>query len=1213
MKNWFGFKFRLVLGFVAILVSGLTIANGLGLYPKDSKRYSEDCAQYAKSTAIAGSIMLSDGDSRDLKAFIRQCDEEIKRNSDEYAKGEAKREYTTFVRSLGVRNKSGRLLASTAKHEGLWCSDEVSDTHRMEVTLVEGRRLWGKAEFVFVPLKKEYPVRGYNVPFFSKLSPFYQMATFLLLFGAVAKALYLYMLFRNRKSTPQESRVRKALGSLAEGLLVLDTAGRIKVANSVFCEKVGAVSEKLNNTRPEKEFDWRDAAGEKLTEYPWKKASAEGIEVRDTMMSLYAGVDEEGHVVSQFYKVNCSPVEAETSDGHGVIVCFEDVTELHASKKAAESANQAKSDFLANMSHEIRTPMNAILGFTDWLQRGLAENRDQELEYLSTIHSSGTHLLELINDVLDLSKIEAGKMEIVHEEYSPFQVVQDVERVLRVRADGKGIELKSYFMGTFPSEITTDYVRLRQVLTNLIGNAIKFTEKGEVSVFAQMVKELDQENVMRDKLRIEIRDTGIGMTKEQTEKIFMPFIQADSGINRQFGGTGLGLSISKRIVDSLGGEIQVSSEKGRGSSFVFEILVGDVEGKRRIDFGQYKALSGGSRTAMPREFKLPTGRILVVDDGKPNRQLIRLILTKAGCIVDEAENGQIAVEKALSNDYAVVLMDIQMPVLDGYGATTKLRESGYEKPIIALTANAMREEQEKCAEVGFSAFLPKPVDIEQLVEMLAEWMPNDSDVELVDVAEALKPTTVASLPEPKGDTESTLTDESSVTAIEDVEPESAQATETEESQEVDVTVERPEKSENEKTFEKQLLKSLEKIAIAESVSDWRSIAGASAELSGVAKTTNRMDVVGSLRSLIELCTRDEHDDGLIRNSIANFLTIVGPSLSDDLFASPEKEAANEAATARSAMSDFASEKATTHEMNDAIDVASVGGAIVKTSEMRSEHVETLQELMEREEKSDPPTIQPQFVEVTEKPAAEVVTTDKPATTELPKTTEQLAVSDGKVLSRIEFMARLQQGLIDFQNAWDKDNNFEAIAVAQTLKTECEDAGKQRIADALDLMICSAVDTHPKAHNEAVKVFLDSCKEEFDGPIEVESLRKRSKIRTKLTYLTQVSDATEPVVSSFPADDELFREIMVDFVPQLEAKLKQMDVAQEKRDQAELAALAHWLKGAGGTCGFGQFTQPSADLETAAKSNDFATSEQVLDRLWFLGSQIVIEAGTSAVT
>ena len=180
------------------------------------------------------------------------------------------------------------------------------------------------------------------------------------------------------------------------------------------------------------------------------------------------------------FQVNCSPVLAESSSGNGVLVCFEDVTELQRSKKAAESANQAKSDFLANMSHEIRTPMNAILGFTDWLQRGLADDRDQELEYLSTIHSSGTHLLELINDVLDLSKIEAGKMEMVLEDFSPFRIVQDVERVLQVRAESKGIELQSFFKGSLPEMVKTDYVRLRQVLTNLVGNAIKFTEQGGV-------------------------------------------------------------------------------------------------------------------------------------------------------------------------------------------------------------------------------------------------------------------------------------------------------------------------------------------------------------------------------------------------------------------------------------------------------------------------------------------------------------------------------------------------------------------------------------------------------------------------------------------------------------------------------------------------------------------------------------------------------------
>ena len=323
----------------------LTLANMLQLYPSLAEKYHEDCAQYAKSTAIAGSIMLSDGDNRDLKAFVRQCDQEIERNRED-----AEAEYQTFIQSLGVRNSSGRLLASTSKHEGLWNSDNVAASNKLEVPLFEGRRKWGEVEFVFVPLKSEYPILGYNVPLLSKITPFFQLAFFLLLFGGVASALFLYLLFRSPKNSPSQSRVRQALSSLAEGLLVLDTSGRIKIASSVFCEKVGVANESLTNRRPENEFEWRDSNGVVIKECPWKKAAKEGVEVRDTMMSLITGVDDEGVPTTVDFKVNCSPVIAETSEGNGVLICFEDVTELQASKKAAESANEAKSDFLANMS-----------------------------------------------------------------------------------------------------------------------------------------------------------------------------------------------------------------------------------------------------------------------------------------------------------------------------------------------------------------------------------------------------------------------------------------------------------------------------------------------------------------------------------------------------------------------------------------------------------------------------------------------------------------------------------------------------------------------------------------------------------------------------------------------------------------------------------------------------------------------------------------------
>ncbi|NQV22907.1 MAG: response regulator, partial [Rhodopirellula sp.] len=366
--------------------------------------------------------------------------------------------------------------------------------------------------------------------------------------------------------------------------------------------------------------------------------------------------------------------------------------------------------------HEIRTPMNAILGFTEVLRRGMYDDPTQQAEYLETIHSSGQHLLRLINDILDLSKVEAGRLEVERLPCCPHQLLLEVITVLKVKADEKQLRLECQTPGGLPEVIETDPGRVRQILTNVIGNALKFTDSGSVSVVAKMLWDT------KTRLQIDVIDTGVGMSDEAMLKIFDPFSQADNSITRRFGGTGLGLTISKSFADSLGGDLTVASVAGEGSTFTIVIDAGQIDHETRVlDISEFAAeVKQVSATTRGKRYRFDGSRILLVDDGDSNRQLIQLLLQRNGLLVETAVNGQIAVDKATTSDYDVILMDMQMPVMDGYTATRKLREYGLDIPIVALTANAMRGDEEKCRDAGCTGFLTKPVDLDGLLNYLAE-------------------------------------------------------------------------------------------------------------------------------------------------------------------------------------------------------------------------------------------------------------------------------------------------------------------------------------------------------------------------------------------------------------------------------------------------------------------------------------------------------------
>ena len=404
----------------------------------------------------------------------------------------------------------------------------------------------------------------------------------------------------------------------------------------------------------------------------------------------------------------------------------------------AQMANAAKSEFLANMSHEIRTPMTAILGYADLIAESLhccaecpahatCDIRSENQANLATIRRNGEHLLGLINDILDLSKIEARKIAAELSLCSPRQILAEVASLVSVRAASKGLQFDVECLGPIPESIRTDPLRLRQILVNLVGNAVKFTDTGGVRLLARLTEE-DEPH-----LQFDVIDTGIGLEPDQVARIFQPFGQADGSTTRKYGGTGLGLVISKKLAQLLGGDVVLmDSRPGLGTRFRATVATGPLDGIRMVEGDLERVLTtlppGTTQTESP---PTPTAqplrgiRVLLAEDGPDNQRLISVVLQKAGAEVAVAENGKLAMDMALSADvaarpYDVILMDMQMPVLDGYEATRSLRRRGYEGVIIALTAHAMTGDREKCVDAGCDAYASKPIDRHKLVALIAE-------------------------------------------------------------------------------------------------------------------------------------------------------------------------------------------------------------------------------------------------------------------------------------------------------------------------------------------------------------------------------------------------------------------------------------------------------------------------------------------------------------
>jgi PAS domain S-box-containing protein len=496
--------------------------------------------------------------------------------------------------------------------------------------------------------------------------------------------------------------------------------GTLEYYNQLWCVYTGMNLEESMGIGWQKAFHPADL---KLLLRKWMKSiqNAESFEI-ECRIRRYDGV----------YRWHWIQAVAEKSANAHIIAWLGTCTDIQDRKNAekklieaqrsAEAASKAKTQFLANMSHEIRTPLSSIMGFTElMLDPNLSET--EKRENLLVVQRNSQQLLKIIDEILDISKVEAGHLEIERVETDMIDLLANVQSLLRVTAEGKGIALDFKIADKIPDRVWTDSTRLRQILVNVIGNAIKFTNKGVVQVRASYGMTAGGSS----QLRLQVQDTGIGLDPDMAQKLFTPFLQADSSTTRVYGGTGLGLALSRQLARAMGGEVWLeSTELGKGSSFMIEVNAEPTDDADWVKADEVFPPSANLAVVVPNPQKeLEGAKILLVEDAEDNQVLISHFLSRAGAEIDMANNGLEGVEMALKNDYAAVLMDIQMPYLDGYQATTKLRQAGYKRPIIALTAHALREEREKAIRTGCNGHLTKPVDRGELIESLKKFVHDE--------------------------------------------------------------------------------------------------------------------------------------------------------------------------------------------------------------------------------------------------------------------------------------------------------------------------------------------------------------------------------------------------------------------------------------------------------------------------------------------------------
>lgn len=388
--------------------------------------------------------------------------------------------------------------------------------------------------------------------------------------------------------------------------------------------------------------------------------------------------------------------------------------ELEKVSELALESTRTKSAFLATMSHEIRTPLTAIIGFAEMNLHDVIP-KDNRKKYSESILRNGKHLLQVINDILDISKLEADRIEFEEERFSPIKVLQEVEQNLLPQVNKKGLFLDISYTYPLPEYIIGDALRFKQIILNLCSNALKFTEAGRINIKLSC-------DINDKKLCVEVVDTGIGMTDEQVEKVFDAFTQADSTVSRKYGGTGLGLALSKQFIEKMGGKIEAHSVLGIGSRFIVTMKTGSITSVKIINSKQSSHTHIKPELHEYVEVKRVVGDILLVEDNLDNQQLFKLLLEKTGAKVQIASNGKEAVDAAMAKPFDLIFMDMQMPIMDGVEATRVLRQKGYDGTIVSLTANAMKQDREACFEAGCNDYITKPVSEKTLYKTVCEYL-----------------------------------------------------------------------------------------------------------------------------------------------------------------------------------------------------------------------------------------------------------------------------------------------------------------------------------------------------------------------------------------------------------------------------------------------------------------------------------------------------------